>query len=139
MLLLDDIFVEILLYHMRLVFLQGVIECLCESLFALLRDIGIMSLNHLCYVFYAVLAECESGRRVEYRHVVLIMYGDDALAEAALIFMFVCHDISFLSFISRVLFYYLIWKKIFQADFFQHLRPLLSCDIILECERKTYP
>ena len=86
--LLDDVLVEIRFYHMRLVLGENAVECFDEAavgcfglLFFVIGDVAV-------YFFNAVAADGKACIRIEYRHVVLRMNGDGAVAETAYLLKF---------------------------------------------------
>ena len=84
--LIDDVFVEISLDDMRLVLFQDVVELVGEVLLFFFRVCIFVLFNEIVYVLDAVLADGKARVRVEDRHIVLVVDGDLALAEAACMF-----------------------------------------------------
>ena len=81
--LLDDVSIEELLYHVGLVFHDGRVKRRREIFLMLRLRFLVMLLNEIIYVLYAVPANRESRLRIEDRHIVLIAYRDEPLAKAA--------------------------------------------------------
>jgi hypothetical protein len=65
-----------------------------EALFAARGLMGVVILDEVVDVPDAVLADRETGLRVEDRHIILVAYGDEPFAEAAdvLHWRVFCHD-----------------------------------------------
>ena len=126
--LVDDIFIEILLDDMRLVLLEHLVELVGERLFLRLRRRRVVLVEETVDLPHAVLADGKARVRIENRHIILVMHINDALAEAALMLdsFFLWHTCSFLK--KELSSYYCPSEGFFQACLHRTFR----CAIILQ-------
>ena len=83
MVLIYDVFVEIFLYHVRLCFLKRCGKRIGKILLLMFGSFLFVSFEEMIYVFNTVFADGKTGLRVEDRHIILVLYRYEALAEAA--------------------------------------------------------
>ncbi len=86
MVLIDDVFIEVFFYLVRLVLGQYIVELVGKGGFRLALGGGFMLVEIAVDLADAVLADSEAGIRIVDRHVILAVYFYDALAEGALVF-----------------------------------------------------
>ena len=121
--LVDDVLVEVLLDDMWLVLLENLVELRREILMIRLRCLCIVLVKEMVDFADAILADGETRLRIVDRHIVLVMYLHDALAEAALHLgtMVIARHKNRPFFLSRDYdspnLYYLISSPFFQANF----------------------